>query len=157
MKNSSLLIIAYLLISTSLNAKPLELRPLLKDRFEQNCAIRQEYDFHDENTDLVEPLSSYIVDSKYTEEQVYDLTSYQLKNTFYAGIPITQFEIGFGRPAQQYNEYLYFNLATTFAKKAFNTLNFNSKVNGNVSVEYKGKIAQVHCYWLNDDKDEPKK
>lgn len=153
MKNSILFIISYLFVVTFLNAKPLELRPLLKDRFEQNCAVRQVYDFHDENTDLVEPLSSYIVDSKYIEEQAYDLTRYQLKNTFYAGIPITQFEIGFGRPAQQYNEYLYFNLATVAARKTFNSLNFNNKINGNVSVEYKGKIAQVHCYWLNDYKD----
>ncbi|WP_010114926.1 hypothetical protein [Acinetobacter sp. P8-3-8] len=150
MKNSILFIILYLFVVTFLNAKPLELRSLLKDRFEQNCTVRQAYDFHDENTDLLEPLSSYIVDSKYTEEQAYDLTRYQLKNTFYAGIPITQFEIGFGRPAQQYNEYLYFNLATVAARKAFNSLNFNSKMNANLSVEYKGKIAQVHCYWLND-------
>lgn len=156
MKNSILFIITYLFITTFLYAKPLELRPLLKDRFEQNCAIRQEYDFHDENTDLLEPLSSYIVDSKYIEEQAYDLTGYQLKNTYYAGIPITRFEIGFGHPAQQYNEYLYFNLATASAKKAFNSLNFNSKMNGNLSVEYKGNVAQVHCYWLKDFKDEPK-
>jgi hypothetical protein len=45
-----------LLLSGGISAKSLELRPILKDRFEKNCAIRQQYDFHDENTELIAPL-----------------------------------------------------------------------------------------------------
>lgn len=151
MKNKILLSVSCIFFSMSVNAKPLELRPLLKDRFEQNCAVRQTYDFHDENTEVIEPLTSYIVDSKYIEQQAYDLTRYQLKNTFYAGIPISKFEFGFGRAAQQYNQYLYFNLTTPSAKKVFKSLKFKQHYqHSDVSVEYKGNTAIVHCYWLSD-------
>ncbi|WP_089605595.1 hypothetical protein [Acinetobacter piscicola] len=151
MKNKILLSISCIFFSTLVNAKSLELRPLLKDRFERNCAVRQAYDFHDKNTEVIEPLASYIVDSKYIEQQAYDLTSYQLKNTFYAGIPISKIEVGFGRPAQQYNEYLYFDLTTATAKKDFKLLKFKQNYkNGAIGVEYKKNTAIVHCYWLSD-------
>lgn len=151
MKNKTLLSLSCIFFSTPVNAKPLELRPLLKDRFEHNCAVRQSYDFHDENTEVIAPLTSYIVDSKYIEQQAYDLTRYQLKNTYYAGIPISKFEFGFGRAAQQYNQYLYFNLTTASAKKVFKSLKFKQNhQHSDVSVEYIGNTAIVHCYWLSD-------
>lgn len=151
MSNKTIFMIFCVFFSSFVNAKSLELRPLLKDRFEQNCAVRQDYDFHDENSNLTEPLSSYVTDSKYIEEQAYDLTSYQLKNTYYAGIPISKLEFGFGRPAQQYNEYLYFNLTTASAKQAFKSLKFRQDhERGAVSVDYKKNTATVHCYWLSE-------
>lgn len=133
------------------HAKSLELRPLLKDRFEQNCAIRQQYDFHNENTELIAPLEHYTIDVKYVDKQVYDSTIYKLKNVTYAGIPIRKIEFSFGRPAQQYNEYLYFDLSATAAKQRFKTLKFNQNhEKGDVSVEYKNNTAIVQCYWLAD-------
>lgn len=140
-----------LLLTGATHAKSLELRPLLKDRFEQNCAIRQQYDFHNENSELIAPLEHYTIDVKYVDKQVYDSTTYKLKNVTYAGIPIRKIEFSFGRPAQQYNQYLYFDLSATTVKQRFKTLKFNQNhEKGDVSVEYKNNTAIVQCYWLAD-------
>ncbi|KAF1027836.1 MAG: hypothetical protein GAK29_00477 [Acinetobacter bereziniae] len=68
-----------LLLTEVIYAKPLELRPMLKDRFEKNCAIRQQYDFHDDKTELIEPLVSYTTKSNYVDKNVYDSATYKLK------------------------------------------------------------------------------
>lgn len=148
---TKILCIMMLFTCFATHAKSLELRPLLKDRFEQNCAIRQQYDFHNENTELIAPLEHYTIDVKYMDKQVYDSATYKLKNVTYAGIPIRKIEFSFGRPAQQYNEYLYFDLSTTTAKQRFKTLKFNQNhEKGDVSVEYKNNTVIVQCYWLAD-------
>ncbi|KAF1012075.1 MAG: hypothetical protein GAK29_04899 [Acinetobacter bereziniae] len=138
-----------LLLTEVIYAKPLELRPMLKDRFEKNCAIRQQYDFHDDKTELIEPLVSYTTKSNYVDKNVYDSATYKLKNVSYAGIPIREMEFGFGRLAQQFNEYLYFDLSSESAKKKFKTLKFKQNhEKSQVSVEFKKNLAIVHCYWL---------
>ena len=107
--------------------------------------------FHNENSELIAPLEHYTIDVKYVDKQVYDSTTYKLKNVTYAGIPIRNIEFSFGRPAQQYNQYLYFDLSATTAKQRFKTLKFNQNhEKGDVSVEYKNNTAIVQCYWLAD-------
>lgn len=140
-----------LLLSGGISAKSLELRPVLKDRFEKNCAIRQQYDFHDDNTELIAPLQDYTIDTQYVEKSAYESTTYKLKKVTYASIPILKIEFSFGRPAQQYNEYLYFDLSSEWAKKKFKTLKFKQNhQKADVSVDYKNHTAIVQCYWLSD-------
>lgn len=151
--NNKILFLTLCILNTALFAKPvikpLELQPLLKDRFEKSCAIRQQYDFHDENTELNDSFLRYASQPKYIEKQAYEATIYQLENVTYHGIPIRKIEFSFGRPAQQYNEFLYFDLKTKQAKTAFKTLKFKQNhEDANVSVEYKPDLAIVQCYWL---------
>ena len=147
-----LILLSMILLLTEVTyAKPLELRPLLQDRFEKNCAIRQQYDFHNDDNELTEPLKRHTTKSSYVDKNVYDSSVYQVKNVNYAGIPIRKMEFSFGRLAQQFNEYLYFDLSTTTAKQRFKTLKFNQNhEKGDVSVEYKNNTAIVQCYWLAD-------
>jgi len=138
-----------LLLTEMIYAKPLELRPLLQDRFEKNCAIRQQYDFHNDDNELTEPLKRHTTKSRYVDKNVYDSSVYQVKNVNYAGIPIRKMEFSFGRLAQQFNEYLYFDLSSESAKKKFKTLKFKQNhQKSQVSVEYKKNLAIVQCYWL---------
>ncbi|MBJ9949610.1 hypothetical protein RFY44_14825 [Acinetobacter bereziniae] len=138
-----------LLLTEVIYAKPLELRPLLQDRFEKNCAIRQQYDFHNDDNELTEPLKRHTTKSSYVDKNVYDSSVYQVQNVSYAGIPIRKMEFSFGRLAQQFNEYLYFDLSSESAKKKFKTLKFKQNhQKSQVSVEYKKNLAIVQCYWL---------
>ena len=131
--------------------QPLELRPYLQDRFENNCAIRQLYDFHDENTDLIQPLSNYVGAPKYIENNALNSTKYSLKNVTYAGIPVTKIEFSYGRLAQQYNQFLTFDLKRAKHREKFKTLKFKQQHEGaDVSIEYKDRVATVQCYWLRE-------
>ncbi|WP_254433788.1 hypothetical protein [Acinetobacter sp. Marseille-Q1618] len=141
---------AFLLFASfSVKANTLELRPLLKDRFEENCAIRPQYDFHNQNTDLIAPLKLYTTKSKYIDKQAYVSSIYDLKNVTYSEIPVRKIKFIFGHLAQQYNQYLYLDLSTVKAKKQFSKLKFKqNQKNTGLSVAFSKNIAIVQCYWL---------
>lgn len=130
---------------------PLELRPILKDRFEHDCAVRELYDFYDDDQNLTEPLSSYVVDIKHIEKREYWSDTYTLKNVFYAKIPIRKIEISFGNLGRQYNEYLHFDLRSEQAKARFQALAFPKNLQDNTfEIRYEKNFAIVSCYWLEE-------
>ena len=139
------------LLATSVYAQSLELRPILKDRFEYDCAIREIYDFHNDASDLQAPLKSYVIDEKHIERMEFKSHQYTLKNVVYADIPIRKIEFTYGNIARQYNEYLYFDLTTDTAKKKFKAITFPQNLQNNAfKINEENKQAVVSCYWLDE-------
>ena len=136
--------------SPSVYAKSLELRPILIDRFENDCGVREEYDFHDNEDQVMQPLSAHIMKTKNEEEQIYSSTIYTLKDVFYAGIPVIKMDFSFGNAAQQFNEFLYLDLRTPQSRAQFAKLDFkqrHQKKYTDIDVSVKKHIATVQCYW----------
>ena len=138
---SSLFVLGF---SSSLYAKPLEIRPLLMDRFEGDCGVREQYDFHDNEDRLMRPLSAQIISTQRKDELALNSTTYKLKNVFYAGIPVMKIEFSFGKVAQQYNEFLYLDLRSPEAKAQLAKLSLK---HANEDVEIKKNVATIQCYW----------
>lgn len=69
----------------------LDLTPILQDRFEQNCAIGQQFDFytHDEMQVI---LMSQVVKDEVEEQAAFVSKNFSLKNTAYRGLVVNKIE-----------------------------------------------------------------
>jgi hypothetical protein len=150
MKRALLIVLLGIGFSASAQAESLEIRPFIADRFEGDCGVRRDYDFHDENNSLSQPLAKYVVGKKSEgEERVFSSTTYKLKNVFYDGIPVVKIDFGFGNLAKQMNEELYLDLREPKAKAQFQQLQFKQqrkKDYTDIRVRVEKNIAIVHCY-----------
>lgn len=142
-------------LSTVLYAAPnktLDLTPYLKDRFENNCAVRPNYDLHkmtEEGEKIVKILKNHVTKEDFEEHQAYATTIYTLKNTIYQGLAVKKIEFSWGR-SHTLSEYLYFDLSTSSAKQQFNKIkwNKNQKEEGaGLVIAKDGKYTTVQCYW----------
>ena len=156
MKNTILSIfIGCMGISTILNAAPnttLDLTPYLKDRFENNCAVRPDYDLHrttTEDQEIVKILKNQVTKEDFEEHQAYATSTYSLKNTIYQGLAVKKIKFSWGRSGTL-SEFLYFDLSTSAAKQQFNKIkwNKNQKAEGaGLVIAKDGKFTTVQCYW----------
>lgn len=129
--------------------KTLDLTPYLQDRFENNCAVRPDYDLHNQEHEISQILKNQVTKEESDEHQVYAYTMYSLKNTLYQGLAVKKIEFSWGG-SRTLSEYLYFDLSTPAAKQQFNKIkwNKNQKVEGaGLVIGKEDKFTTVQCYW----------
>lgn len=136
-------------LSHAASSTTLDLTPHLQDRFENNCAIRDHYDLHKNEDEILKILKNQVIKKDFDEDQAYTTTVYTLKNTVYKGLPVKKIEFSWGR-SRTLSEYLYFDLSTQAAKQQFNKIkwNKNQKVeDAGLVIRKEGKFTIVQCYW----------
>ncbi len=145
-----LMSLGLVLINSQLNARSLDLTPMMKDRYENDCSIREGYDLYNSESGLDKKLQPFTGKAKYVEHQVYSSTQFPLKNVTYRGVPIIKIEYSYGNIAKQINQTLYFNVSTAQARKNFSKIKFKIKQDAamaGLSIDKEGKLMRVQCYW----------
>ena len=126
-KKLSIFALGLLNLSTVIHATPhtsLDLTPMLQDRFEKNCAIRQQFDFYTHDDEIQAILMNQVVKDEVEEQAAYVSRNFSLKNTTYRGLVVNKIEFLWGR-GLTLSETLYFDLPTASAKQQFNKIKSN--------------------------------
>ncbi|MCU4490899.1 hypothetical protein KTI63_00285 [Acinetobacter guillouiae] len=142
-------VIGSLTVASATANTALDLTPMLQDRFEKNCAVRDEYDLHDKNQEIQSILKKYIIKEEFEEQQAYATTVFTLKNTTYSGLVVKKIEFAWGR-SHTLSEILYFDLSTPSAKQQFHKIGWNKKqivADAGLVITKQGKLTTVQCYW----------
>ncbi|WP_228721826.1 hypothetical protein [Acinetobacter sp. Marseille-Q1623] len=130
----------------------LDLTPYLQDRFENNCAVRSDYDLHKatiKDQEIVQILKKQVTKEEFEEHQTYTKTIYTLKNTVYQGLTVKKIEFSWGK-SRTLSEFLYFDLSTPAAKQQFNKIKWNKNQQAEgagLVIAKDGKLTTVQCYW----------
>ncbi|WP_130803101.1 hypothetical protein [Acinetobacter ihumii] len=142
-------LLAMAVIPTYSHSAAYDLQQVMQDRYEKDCAIRDNYDLY-EFPNIAKVLRPYVIKNKFVEEQAYVSNTFFLKNVEYKGIPVKSIEFSYGNMAKQTNQTLYFDLSTAKAQHNFAKIKFNfkqPKQSAGLDIEKKGKFATVQCYW----------
>jgi len=148
-KSFGALLISLVMVPTYTKAAVYDLKLVMQDRYEKDCAIRDDYDLY-EFPNIAKVITPYVIKNKFVEERAYVSNTFFLKNVEYRGVPVKKVEFSYGNIAKQMNQTLYFDLSTLKAQKNFAKLKFNFQQNkeyAGLDVEKKGALVSVHCYW----------
>lgn len=157
-KKLSIFALGLLNLSTMINATPhtsLDLTPILQDRFEQNCAIRQQFDFYTHDDEIQVILMNQVVKEEVEEQAAYVSRNFSLKNTTYRGLVVNKIEFLWGR-GLTLSETLYFDLPTASAKQQFNKIKSNiqqpTKAANFVMTEEGKSDSIAICSWPDESR-----
>ncbi|MFW1941939.1 hypothetical protein ACG93R_00270 [Acinetobacter guillouiae] len=78
-------VIGSLTVASASANTALDLTPMLQDRFEKNCAIRQQFDFYTHDDEIQAILMNQVVKDEVEEQAAYVSRNFSLKNTTYRG------------------------------------------------------------------------
>lgn len=154
-KKLSIFALSLLNLSTVIHATQhtsLDLTPMLQDRFEKNCAIRQQFDFYTHDDEIQVILMNQVVKDEVEEQAAYVSRNFSLKNTTYRGLVVNKIEFLWGR-GLTLSETLYFDLPTASAKQQFNKIKSNIQQPAkaaNFVMTGEGKSDAIAiCSWLD--------
>jgi len=154
-KKLSIFALSLLNLSTVIHATQhtsLDLTPMLQDRFEKNCAIRQQFDFYTHDDEIQVILMNQVVKDEVEEQAAYVSRNFSLKNTTYRGLVVNKIEFLWGR-GLTLSETLYFDLPTASAKQQFNKIKSNIQQPAqaaNFVMTGEGKRDAIAiCSWLD--------
>ena len=145
-------VIGSLTVASATANTALDLTPMLQDRFEKNCAIRQQFDFYTHDDEIQAILMNQVVKDEVEEQAAYVSRNFSLKNTTYRGLVVNKIEFLWGR-GLTLSETLYFDLPTASAKQQFNKIKSNiqqpAKAANFVMTGEGKRDAIAICSWLD--------
>ncbi|KAF1027834.1 MAG: hypothetical protein GAK29_00475 [Acinetobacter bereziniae] len=95
-KNLPIFALVLLNLSTIIHATPqtsLDLTPILQDRFEQNCEVRQQFDYYVRDDEILPILMNQVAKDEVDEQNAYVSRVLTLKNTTYRGLIVTKLSL----------------------------------------------------------------
>lgn len=91
-KSFGVLLISLVIVPTYTKAVVCDLKLVMQDRYEKDCAIRDDYDLY-EFPSIAKVIKPYVNKNKFVDEQAYVNNTFFLKSVEYRGVPVKKIEI----------------------------------------------------------------